>query len=141
MKVNGSVPDAGYGAGPLLKFGKAPVTSGEFGAWTPIGAAALAGGGYEVAWKNGATGQYTVWDTDANGNYVGAPIGQVAGTDVRLERLEVEYKSHPSLTSKAGTKVVTSKKDFCRLLKGAQLLTAGKKSPAINEADVDAVAQ
>ena len=60
---------------------------------------------------------------------------------VRLERLEVEYKSHPSLTSKAGTKTVTSKKDFCRLLKGAQLLTAGKKSPAINEADVDAVAQ
>jgi hypothetical protein len=55
--------------------------------------------------------------------------------------LEVEYKSHPSLASKAGTKVVTSKKDFCRLLKGAHLLTAGKKSPAINEADVDAVAQ
>ena len=60
---------------------------------------------------------------------------------VRLERLEVEYKSHPSLTSKAGKKVVTSKKDFCRLLKGAQLLTAGKKSPVINEADVDAIAQ
>lgn len=59
---------------------------------------------------------------------------------VRLERLEVEYKSHPNLASKAGTKVVTSKKDFCRLLKGAHLLTAGKKSPAINEADVDAVA-
>ena len=53
----------------------------------------------------------------------------------------MEYKSHPSLTSKAGTKVVTSKKDFCRLLKGAHLLTAGKKSPAINEADVDAVAR
>ena len=45
----------------------------------------------------------------------------------------------PSLASKAGTKVVTSKKDFCRLLKGAHLLSAGKKSPAINEADVDAV--
>ena len=41
---------------------------------------------------------------------------------VRLERLEVEYKSHPSLQSKAGTKVITSKKDFCRLLKGAHLL-------------------
>lgn len=58
---------------------------------------------------------------------------------VRLERLEVEYISKPSLAGKAGTKVVTSKKDFCRLLKGAQLLSAGKK-PAINEADVDAVA-
>ena len=55
---------------------------------------------------------------------------------VRLERLEVEYKSHPSLASKAGTKVVTSKKDFCRLLKGAHLLAPNRKvSPARNEAD------
>ena len=45
---------------------------------------------------------------------------------VRLERLEVEYKSLPSLASKAGTKVVTSKKDFCRLLKGAHLLQSDK---------------
>jgi hypothetical protein len=60
---------------------------------------------------------------------------------VRLERLEVEYKSHPSLASKAGTKVVTSKKDFCRLLKGAHLLSAGKKSASITEADVDALGQ
>jgi len=48
---------------------------------------------------------------------------------VRLERLEVEYKSLASLASKAGTKIVTSKKDFCRLLKGAHLLSARKKSP------------
>jgi hypothetical protein len=41
---------------------------------------------------------------------------------VRLERLEVEYKSTTSLGGKAGTKIVTSKKDFCRLLKGAHQL-------------------
>jgi hypothetical protein len=41
---------------------------------------------------------------------------------VRLERLEVEYKSMPNLGNKEGTKIVTSKKDFCRLLKGAHLL-------------------
>jgi hypothetical protein len=41
---------------------------------------------------------------------------------VRLERLEVEYKSLTSLASKEGTKQVTSKKDFCRLLKGAHQL-------------------
>jgi hypothetical protein len=29
---------------------------------------------------------------------------------VRLERLEVEYKSMESLASKAGTKIITSKK-------------------------------
>ena len=45
---------------------------------------------------------------------------------VRLERLEVEYKSMPSLASKAGTKIVTSKKDFCRLLKGAHQLQPGE---------------
>jgi hypothetical protein len=48
---------------------------------------------------------------------------------VRLERLEVEYKSLPSLASKEGTRLVTSKKDFCRLLKGAHLLSVDKKSP------------
>ena len=42
---------------------------------------------------------------------------------VRLERLEVEYKSLLSLANKKGTQHVTSKKDFCRLLKGAKLLT------------------
>ncbi len=42
---------------------------------------------------------------------------------VRLERLEVEYKSMTSLATKEGKKHVTSKKDFCRLLKNARLLT------------------
>lgn len=45
---------------------------------------------------------------------------------VRLERLEVEYKSLTSLASKEGTKHVTSKKDFCRLLKQARLLRLAK---------------
>jgi len=52
---------------------------------------------------------------------------------VRLERLEVEYKSMPNLGNKEGTKHVTSKKDFCRLLKGAHLLARAKASnpPAV----------
>jgi hypothetical protein len=45
---------------------------------------------------------------------------------VRLERLEVEYKSLASLASKEGTKHVASKKDFCRLLKQARLLQRDK---------------
>jgi hypothetical protein len=54
---------------------------------------------------------------------------------VRLERLEVEYKSMASLTTKEGTIQVTSKKDFCRLLKGAYLLSPEKKIlPVRNEA-------
>ncbi len=47
---------------------------------------------------------------------------------VRLERLEVEYKSMTSLTTKEGPVQVTSKKDFCRLLKGAQVLSPEKKA-------------
>jgi hypothetical protein len=42
---------------------------------------------------------------------------------VRLERLEVEYKSLTHPASKEGTKHITSKKDFCRLLKQARLLS------------------
>jgi hypothetical protein len=49
---------------------------------------------------------------------------------VRLERLEVEYKSMESLASKAGTKIITSKKDFCRLLKGAHQLQPAKTPEA-----------
>jgi hypothetical protein len=48
---------------------------------------------------------------------------------VRLERLEVEYKSMTSLHSKEGRKLVTSKKDFCRLLKQARLLPPQKIPP------------
>jgi len=45
---------------------------------------------------------------------------------VRLERLEVEYKSMTGLADKAGAKIVASKKDFCRLLKGAHQLQPAK---------------
>jgi hypothetical protein len=48
---------------------------------------------------------------------------------VRLERLEVEYKSMTSLNSREGRKLVTSKKDFCRLLKQARLLPPAKILP------------
>lgn len=47
---------------------------------------------------------------------------------VRLERLEVEYKSMLNPGGKEGTKHITSKKDFCRLLKGAHLLQPKKQT-------------
>jgi hypothetical protein len=42
---------------------------------------------------------------------------------VRLERLEVDYKALKSPNSKKGTHHHASKKEFCRLLKNATLLT------------------
>ena len=75
-----------------LTYQGGPVTAGEFGAWTPIGAALLGSGGYEVAWKNATTGQFTVWDTDPNGNYVGsASGGVVSGSSLALEVLELSF--------------------------------------------------
>ena len=50
---------------------------------------------------------------------------------VHLERLEVGYKSATTLKFADGTHQHTSKKDFCRLLKGATLVSPlpPKKSP------------
>jgi hypothetical protein len=46
---------------------------------------------------------------------------------VHLERLEVGYKSFKNLKSPEGVHQHTSKKDFCRLLKGAVLLAPAPK--------------
>jgi hypothetical protein len=80
----------GGGSGPELGYFGAPVTSGEFGAWTPIGAEAISSG-YEVAWKNGAADQYTVWATDANGGYTSMPLNSVSGSSQPLEAIETSF--------------------------------------------------
>jgi len=45
---------------------------------------------------------------------------------VRLERLEVEYKATATRDAKKGIHVCLSKKEFCRLIKQAELLAPGK---------------
>jgi hypothetical protein len=61
---------------------------------------------------------------------------------VKLERLAVAYKSMPNLGNKEGTLHQTSKKDFCRLLKQAKLLSpAMKAAPARKGTAVPAPAQ
>jgi hypothetical protein len=56
-------------AGPLLSYGGAYVTAGQFGSWTPLGAE-WTGSGYQIAWKMAGVDQYTVWNTDSSGNYL-----------------------------------------------------------------------
>jgi serralysin len=80
------------GSGPSLKYAGMDVVMGEFGAWMPIGAATMAGGGYEVGWKNGSADQYTVWNTDGSGNFTSDTIGIVSGTSTTLETLEPSFK-------------------------------------------------
>lgn len=49
---------------------------------------------------------------------------------VRLERLEVEYKSTTHLAPRKGTHHKVTKKAFCRLLKNAALLSPAEKPDA-----------
>ncbi len=79
------------GSGPELKYGGAAVTAGEFAGWTPIAVVQVAGGGYDVAWKNATSGLYTVWSTDSSGNYSSNIIGAVSGTSTALESLETTF--------------------------------------------------
>jgi tryptophan-rich protein/Big-like domain-containing protein len=79
--------DGSSGSGPTLQYAGAAVTAGEFGGWTPIGAVQTATG-YDVAWENTASGQYTVWMTNDEGNYTGNLIGAVSGNSYALESIE-----------------------------------------------------
>ena len=80
----------GTATGPELKYGGTPWTAGEWGAWTPIGAEATATG-YEVAFKVAGADQYTVWNTDANGNITADSIGSVTGSSLTLEAIETSF--------------------------------------------------
>ena len=78
-------------AGPTLKYLGVAVTAGQFGSGVaPIAAAPLAAGGYEVAWTLPG-GQFTVWNTDANGNYVSSAMGAVGASDPTLQELEPSF--------------------------------------------------
>ena len=78
------------GTAVKLNYNGAPVTVGQFGAWTPIAAQQTATG-YEVALEDGGANQYGVWDTDSSGNYVSGPLGNVSGTSAALESMELSF--------------------------------------------------
>jgi serralysin len=77
------------GTGPEVKYGGAPLTVGEF-AWTPIGAEQISGG-YEMALKSAATGQYTIWITDSSGNVAYDPSGNLSANSTALETYETSF--------------------------------------------------
>ncbi len=80
----------GTSSGPMLKIDGAAWTDGHWGGWTPIGAEVTASG-HEVAFNLAGTNQYTVWNTDANGNITTDTIGTVTGNSVALEGLETSF--------------------------------------------------
>ena len=80
----------GDGRAVELSYNGAPVTVGQFGAWTFIAAQQTATG-YEVALENMGADHYGVWDTDASGNFVSGPISNVSGTSAALESIEISF--------------------------------------------------
>src|SRR5205085_4887069 len=81
----------GDSPGPTLKSGGTAFVAGQFGAWVPIGAEQLSGGGYEVAWKFGSADMYTVWTTDSGGNSLSSTPA-VSGSATSLQALEPSFQ-------------------------------------------------
>jgi microcystin-dependent protein len=86
--------------GPFLKFSAANVTTGQFGAWTPIGAEKTASG-YEVAWKNGGAGQYLVWNTDSAANWL-STSAVMSGSSPALQAFETTFQQDLNLDGVIG---------------------------------------
>jgi 20S proteasome alpha/beta subunit len=82
----------GGSSGPQLKLNGVGVAAGlgPFASWKAIGAEQTAGG-YEVAWKVTGADQYTVWNTDSNGNFL-SNIGVVSGGSYALQSLETSFQ-------------------------------------------------
>src|SRR6185295_6939287 len=80
------------GVGPSLKISGVDHlanAAGIAGMGAPIAAEKTATG-YEVAWKATGTDQYTIWNTDNNGNYVSS-IGVVSGNSPILQAFENSF--------------------------------------------------
>jgi hypothetical protein len=80
----------GGSSGPELKYNGAPFVDGQAGTWTPTGAEQTAGG-YEVAWTVPGSNAFTVWNTDANGNFVSDTLGVVSGSSLALQQIELTF--------------------------------------------------
>jgi serralysin len=88
---NYDLDSVGGASGPSLKYGGAAVVAGQFAPFAPIGVEQTAGG-YEIAWKIPGADQYTVWNTDNNGNYISNAIGVVSGSSNALQSLEPSFQ-------------------------------------------------
>jgi large repetitive protein len=64
---------------------------GQYAGWTFIGAEQTASG-YQVALKSTSGNQYTVWNTDSNGNVIGNAVGGiVSGSSSALQGIEASF--------------------------------------------------
>ncbi|MBY0325105.1 MAG: hypothetical protein K2X72_40755 [Reyranella sp.] len=103
------VSPTGSALGPQLRMSGALYMAGQDGAWTPIGAEKV-GGGYKVAWKNGAADQYLVWDTDAGGNWL-SQTAVMAGASAELKAFESIFQQDLNMSGQIGASLVAPSAD------------------------------
>ncbi len=83
------------GTGPELQYGGAPFTAEQLtSGYVAVGAEQTAGG-YEVAFKNASSDQFSIWNTDSSGNFLSYAV--YSGTSAALESLETGF--HQDLNS------------------------------------------
>src|SRR6185369_12565990 len=115
----------GGGTGPQLKYG-GPVTVGQYAGWTFIGAEQTASG-YQVALKSTSGNQYTVWNTDSNGNVIGNAVGGiVSGSSAALQGIEASF--HQDLNGDGTIGLVTTRVE----VSGATALDRASNSYLLN---------
>ncbi|MCA6120243.1 right-handed parallel beta-helix repeat-containing protein, partial [Bradyrhizobium sp. WSM 1738] len=78
------------GNGPILKIAGVSWVADQTG-WKAIGAEQTANG-YLIAWKFASEDQYSVWNTDKNGNYISHAIGVVSGNSSTLTSFETSFQ-------------------------------------------------
>lgn len=78
------------GSAVTLRANGSPVTSTEFGDYTPVSVVAVQGG-YEVAFKSPSSGDFIVWYVDSVGNYTSLATGVVADASFALENQELVF--------------------------------------------------
>ncbi len=78
------------GSGPSLKLGGAPMIVGQLGTVAPIGAIQTATG-FDIAWKDSGTGQFTFTTADGNGNYTSNLSGWVSPTSPTVLSFETVF--------------------------------------------------
>ncbi len=61
---------------------------GQFAPYTPIGVEQTASG-YEVALQNAGANQFSIWNTDSNGNFISFNV--YSGTSTALKSLETSF--------------------------------------------------
>src|SRR6185369_13747605 len=95
------------GVGPAISSAGVAITDTQMGTWTFI-AAVQVGSGYQVALKDTGADQYTIWNTDGNGNVISNALGgAVSGSSAALQGIEASF--HQDLNGDGTIGLVTTR--------------------------------